>query len=211
MSVRAIEDAIIARLTTRFRGRLRAIESKPVKMDPDELKRVLTLAPAAYVAYLGFARRERPPGTVTASFGIYLVAQHAHEALRRRGGAPGEIGAYDMEGIAVRALEDWGPSAAAGAFEVRSSEPIAAAAFEKAGLSVFGLVADVPMKITAASGWNPGPVDGQPSDPADDPEAELADFLVFHADWDVPPHGNVVPPLPAASPDAADHVVIPSP
>lgn len=37
---------------------------------------------------------------------------------------------------------------------------------------------------------------------------ELSDFAHFHADWDVPPHGNVTPPLPAATPDAQDDVYL---
>lgn len=36
-----------------------------------------------------------------------------------------------------------------------------------------------------------------------------ADWLQLHADWDVPPHGNVEPPLPAAQPDAEDMLEIP--
>ncbi|WP_431282720.1 hypothetical protein ACQW02_25485 [Humitalea sp. 24SJ18S-53] len=36
------------------------------------------------------------------------------------------------------------------------------------------------------------------------------DFRIFHANWDIPPHGNVQPPLPAdATADATDHVLIP--
>ncbi len=31
-----------------------------------------------------------------------------------------------------------------------------------------------------------------------------ADFNAFHADWDVPPHGDVAAPLPAADSDAED-------
>lgn len=40
----------------------------------------------------------------------------------------------------------------------------------------------------------------------DDPN-NIADFKIFHANWDVPPHGNVEPPLPAdETADATDHV-----
>lgn len=39
-----------------------------------------------------------------------------------------------------------------------------------------------------------------------DPAASLTDFSTFHADWDIPPHGNVTPPLPADEPDAVDTV-----
>jgi len=39
--------------------------------------------------------------------------------------------------------------------------------------------------------------------------ANLGDFKTFHADWDIPPFGNVLPPLPAdATADATDHVTL---
>lgn len=42
------------------------------------------------------------------------------------------------------------------------------------------------------------------------PEDGVGDFRVFHANWDVPPHGNVLMPLPADdTADATDHVIIP--
>lgn len=38
----------------------------------------------------------------------------------------------------------------------------------------------------------------------------VGDFRTFHANWDIPPHGNVLAPLPAdATADATDHVAIP--
>lgn len=39
-------------------------------------------------------------------------------------------------------------------------------------------------------------------------DGDIADFLHFHADWDVPPHGNVQPPLPADQADARDDVYL---
>lgn len=38
------------------------------------------------------------------------------------------------------------------------------------------------------------------------PAGDLPDFATFHADWDIPPFGNVEPPLPAAAPDAEDEL-----
>ena len=60
----ALEDAIICRLRDAFDGRLREVDHKPAKFDADELLRVLSNAPAIYVAFLGFQRTERPPGSV---------------------------------------------------------------------------------------------------------------------------------------------------
>lgn len=45
---------------------------------------------------------------------------------------------------------------------------------------------------------------------APSPTADVGWFRTLHANWDIPPHGNVQPPLPAdAAADATDHVVIP--
>lgn len=42
-----------------------------------------------------------------------------------------------------------------------------------------------------------------------DTDATLDDFATFHANWDVPVHGNVEPPLPADDKaDATDHVTL---
>ncbi|MCF8491360.1 MAG: DUF1834 family protein [Rhodospirillum sp.] len=38
----------------------------------------------------------------------------------------------------------------------------------------------------------------------------LGNFAHFHVDWDVPPIGNVQPPLPAAEADATDDVFLPT-
>lgn len=43
----------------------------------------------------------------------------------------------------------------------------------------------------------------------DDLASGLDDFVTFHTDWDVPPHGNVQPPLPTAEADARDHLTLP--
>lgn len=41
-------------------------------------------------------------------------------------------------------------------------------------------------------------------------DPSIGDFRIFHANWDIPPIGNVVPPLPAdETADATDHVIIP--
>ena len=39
---------------------------------------------------------------------------------------------------------------------------------------------------------------------------DVGDFRTQHANWDIPPHGNVLAPLPAdATADATDHIMIP--
>lgn len=40
-------------------------------------------------------------------------------------------------------------------------------------------------------------------------DPDLGDFETLHVDWDVPPFGNVAPPLPAAEHDAEDLLELP--
>lgn len=54
--------------------------------------------------------------------------------------------------------------------------------------------------------WTTAHIESDVPGPGDD----VGDFRTFHANWDVPPHGNVLMPLPADdTADATDHVTIP--
>jgi phage gp37-like protein len=199
MVIGAVEDQIIARLVTAFQGRLREIDHKPAKLDADELMRMLTVAPAAYVSFLGWTGTERPDQAVKASWGVYLIASNAGGEQARRRGDDATIGAYEMLEVAVAYLDDWTPASAAGFIDVRSAENLFGTAFEKAGRSVYALVVDVPLDL------NPVAPDTAPS---------LDAFVTFHADWDVPGFGNVATPPPAPDTgatraDAVDRVTLP--
>lgn len=189
----ALEDAIIAKLKVAFANRLKEIDHRPAKFDADELLRILTMAPAIYVAFLGWQRSERPPGSVITTFGVYLVAKNASGESARRRGDEATIGAYEMAGVTAATLERWVAAGAAGPLEVKSCENLYATAFEKNGLTVYGLVCDVPMQIQ--DDW--------------DVPTTLDNFITFHADQDIPPFGNVAtpPPAPTSGADRADAVL----
>ena len=189
-----LEDAIIAHLADAFAGRVREVDHRPDRLDVDELSRILTMAPAAYVALLGLRRRARPDGTWDATFGIYLVAQNASGEVARRRGDAATIGGYEMMQVAIRVLDGWAPASAAGEVEVTQAEQLQAAAFEKLGRTVYGLVVEVPVEM--------------PRGAAPD---SLSPFVTFDAAWDIPPHGNVAapPPPPAdAARDAGDRITL---
>lgn len=189
----AVEDEIVARLATGFAGRLKEVDHKPARLDEDELARILTMAPAAYVAFLGWTRAAN---TLAGTFGVYLVAANASGDRARRHGDAATIGAYEMSEVATWLLDRWAPASAAGAIEVRACENLFGAAFEKAGRSVYALTLAVPLP-------EPDPVEGGAVAPTLDP------FITFNAQWDVPPHGNVGPlPPPAPNPDAEDRVIL---
>lgn len=189
----ALEDAIICRLKEAFQNRVREVDHKPAKFDADELLRILSQAPAIYVAFLGWQRSARLPGSVTTTYGVYLVAANASGERARRRGDEATIGAYEMAVCTAASLDRWVPEGAAGPIEVQSCENLYATAFEKAGRTVYGLVCDVPVHI---------------QDDLDVPTA-LDDFITFHADQDIPPFGNVMkpPPAPEAGANRADAVL----
>jgi len=201
----ALEDAIICRLREVFDNRLREVDHKPAKFDADELLRVLSNAPAIYVAFLGFQRTERPPGSVKATYGAYMVAANASGERARRRGDEATIGAYEMAVLAAATLERWVPEGAAGPIEVQSCENLYASAFEKAGRTVYGLVCDVPVQIQDA--WGVPQMDA--GDATGAPPVTLDNFITFHADQDIPPFGNVAtpPPAPTSGANRADAVV----
>jgi hypothetical protein len=145
------------------------------------------------VAFLGFQRTERLPGSVKATYGAYMVAANASGERARRRGDEATIGAYEMAVLAAATLERWVPEGAAGPIEVQSCENLYATAFEKAGRTVYGLVCDVPVQIQ--DDWST--------------PTSLDDFITFHADQDIPPFGNVSrsPPAPTTGADRADAVV----
>jgi phage gp37-like protein len=188
-----LEDAIIAQLGAAFANRLQEIDHRPAKFDADELLRILTMAPAIYVAFLGCQRSERPPGSMRATYGVYMVAKNASGERARRRGDEATIGAYEMLVLTAATLERWVPEGAAGPIEVQSCENLYASVFEKNGITVYGLVCDVSMQIQ--DGWVV--------------PTTLDNFITFHADQDIPPFGNVAkpPPAPEAGANRADAVV----
>jgi phage gp37-like protein len=183
MILAALEDAIVARLRDAFGDRVREVDHRPDQLDAEALSRLLSMAPAAYVALLGLRRRNTPDGTWDSSWGVYLVAANASGERARRRGDVATIGAYEMVEIAVRVIDGWGPNEAAGSFDVVSAEQLQADAFDRMGRTVHALAIEVPVELPRGI------------DPAD-----LVPFVTFDAAWDVPPFGNVSGPLPP--PDA---------
>lgn len=202
MIIAAVEDQIIARLAAAFAGRLREVAHRPAGTDVAAMVKSLLRAPGICIAFQGWQATERADGAVTATWKAYLIADNASGEAARRRGDDATIGAYEMLEVAARVLERWQPGTAAGAASVTLAELVDPAilvgldpaSFAASGRSAYALTLAVPLLLT-------GPDGGPP--PSLDP------FVTFHADWDVPVHGNVTPPLPAASPDAADIVTLP--
>jgi phage gp37-like protein/lysophospholipase L1-like esterase len=194
MIISQMEDAFVAQLADAFGSRVKEVDHKPDRLTAEELARILTMAPGAYVAFLGMSRADRPEGTWRAQFGIYLLAGNAAGERARRRGDAATIGAYEMVQVAIAALSGWAPAVAAGEVEITSAEQLQADAFEKLGRIVYALVAEVPLQFPQGV----------------DPDT-LSPFVTFDAAWDIPPHGDVPapPPVPQAYRNASDLVVLP--
>jgi hypothetical protein len=198
VTIAEAEDGIVARLRETFGARVKEVEHRPEPLDVAQLQHMLSMAPALYVAFLSLAPRTQPDGTWDARFGIYVSASNAAGEAARRRGDPATIGAYELSEYSIRALHDWAPDWAAGAVQVTHAEVLAAAAFEKMGRTVHGVVLQVP--IVFPRGVDP---------------ALLTPFQTFDASWDVPEHGNVqrepMPPPDAGTgaADARDRVLLP--
>jgi phage gp37-like protein len=195
--ITALEDALLARLRAAFGATLQAIDHRPAALDEPQLHKLITKAPAAYVGFLGFAATELTDASVDCQFGVYLVARHVtDEPSRRRGDGRTLIGLYDMARIATASLrehvlaDEAGEPVALGPIRIVRLDPLPADVFAKHGLAVHGLVVSVPAELTLGE---------LPS---------LDDFETFHADWDVPPLGNVQPPLPAGTADARQTIAL---
>jgi len=188
----AVEDEIVRRLRAAFGGRVRAVDHKPARLDEEELARVLTLAPGVFVAFLDWARDERLRETVSARWGVYLLAANAAGEPARRRGDQVEIGGYEMCVLASAALDHWIAPSSAGAAEVQGCESLFSPAFDRAGRSCFALTLSVPVPLPQ---W-------------DVAAAEPGLFITFDAAWDIPPHGDVAF-SPANNRDARDRVVLP--
>ena len=158
----------------------------------DGLKTVVRKFPAVWVVFAGEPEpKERPGGEWLHEpvFAVVVGARNRRNEEAARRGADGKPGSYqiveDMRGLFVGQdlaleIEPIRPGA------VRS---IVNAAVERDNASIY--VVELRTRY----------VSNQPA-----AASGLDDFATFHADWDVPPLGNVTAPLPAEDPDAEDTV-----
>lgn len=157
--------------------------------------------PAAWAVFLGLGQGvdndDETGWNGEATFALVVAAQNNRgETETRHGGQDEgkEPGSYRLMLDAVRILsrnELCLPLTKP--IEVTGARPVARSdKMRKLGLSLIA----ISLKCTVPFGRY-------------DDEGDIAEFLRFHADWDVPPIGNVVAPLPAADPDAEDMVELP--
>lgn len=194
----AIEQAMVDRIQAASDGGVLGYALKKVisyggEFDED-INQVVRDFPAVWVVFSGRnrpTRRVKGLWPVTSRFTVVGGTRSRRNERARRRGEAGEVGSYqiveDVEGLLIGQTLglDIDPVEPAG---IRS---LFQGVLRDKQISLYALDLDVGHELEL-----PAPAGG------------LDDFAGFHVDWDIPPLGNVVPPPPAADPDAEDNVTL---
>lgn len=160
----------------------------------DGLERIVKDFPAVLVAFNGapLHQENRASFTFKATFGVICCAVSLRNEQAARHGKAGKIGSYQLvtDMLALLSGQKLG-------LDIKPLVPreIRALVNDKAEsqlASVYAIDFETVFALDAAAA------------------SGLADFETFHGDWDIPPHGNVQPPMPAATADATDHITLPT-
>lgn len=194
----ALEAALLARLRDGFgwagpRRALRNVDPIETPFDAETPGAIRVAPPALYLAPLTMRPTEFQ-GEITIRWAAYCVAAGGSSRSAAAGGQdPFGIGAYAIAMRAALLLQDWRPPVdGAGSLRVIGAENLTGLALAKEKFCVMALTFETGIACAA-----------------ENPEAALAEFLIFHADIDLPPLADPAPTeLPAAS-DAAIRVELP--
>lgn len=194
--ITAVLDAMIAELQRRFGwdAPKRALtEIKPLEFPLDEkAERIEGIrAPGLYPVFFG-ARPTAQVGAVEAMWGFYAISTRA-TIPARTGGDSSEMGSYAIAARAARVLDEFDTGVpGASPLKLEGIENLSDIALARRHMSV------VAVTVTGVVAIGLG-------DAADD----LADFLHFHADFDLRPFDDPPAALPVDNPDAALDVALP--
>ncbi|MDP1673372.1 MAG: DUF1834 family protein [Burkholderiales bacterium] len=172
MSIRTIEDNLIATIKTIVTDKVRSVDSLPGDWDDDVLRRLLRLMPGVFVVFAGGAP-ERAGGTSAQLSGVWIVyvatAHASGEAARRRGDGR-QVGAYELLELLVPRLHGH-TVPGEGTLSFARVENLYNGAIDKQGVSVYAATFNMPMAL-----------------PSDLDLPTLDDFETFAAHYDIPPH-----------------------
>lgn len=209
----AVENALTGALAAASNaGRLgyawRTLESYPEDFDAYLKEKGQLRCPAAWAVFLQLAEgadhADEQGWSGKASFALVVAAENVRNETATRHGGPdplAEPGVYQLAIDATRVLSR---------NSLDGLLPAGAGLIEPVTVKSMRLVARTPetrrhklalmaIEIECRLPFGPLPADSEPGD-----------FTHLHLDWDVPAHGNVSAPLPAATPDAEDLIVLPS-
>lgn len=194
----AIEQAIVDRIEAASTGgtlgyRFKNVASYGNEFD-DDIKNVITQFPAAWVTFGGEPRPTERGGDTWFHEPVFVVLvgqrnRRNEEAARR--GAAGKPGSYQM-------LEDIRGLLIGQTLGLEINRVLPGRTRSVLNGAPQGAAASI-----YAMEFHTGYVSEQPA-----PAVNIGSFKTFHVDWDIPPHGNVVAPPPAAENDAEDSVIL---
>lgn len=168
----------------------------------EEIERALSSFPAILVVYTGatVVGATSQAAKVRHAFNVIICAQSLRNEKTSRHSSAGKVGSYQMIADTLAVLIGQKLKVESGdqvtnipmtALAFRGVRPLMNNRVDGQLASVYSI--DLDTDVTASM---------QPSD-------DLAPFIDFHANWDIPPIGNVQPPLPADdTADATDHVTL---
>lgn len=183
--IAAIENGIIALLKAasdadRLGYRYRSFDTYPEDWDEYLKDKNALPAPAVWAVFAGGRRIEGPnvQPTLRLTFGVLFMAENMrNETATRHGGVgPGEPGSYQLAEDGAQLLVGHDLGLAIGPFElvsIRLAGRFPALKERKVSMTALELTTDTAI---VASDFDQ---DGLPP------------FELFHANWDIPPHGNV--------------------
>lgn len=198
-----IENAIIGRIRSAQDSGALGYELRQITTYAGDLsegiKSVVRTLPAIWVVFSGAQVSrvfQRTIFEVEASFSVVVAANSLRNEREARHGAGAAPGAYQIvedvvtllggRNLGVQAMKPLQLVRIEALYNDRSDQTLAA---------IYG--------ITFSTGWQIE---------AGEESEGLEDFETFHANWDVPAHGNVAPPLPDDSDaDATDTITLEGP
>lgn len=200
-----IENAMMARLKAAADAGVlgyayRTLDSLPIDADA-RLREVVIQFPAAWTVFAGW----RPVQTlgdgssdVLATFHLIVGAHNArNERATRMGGSDKEVGSYQMAEDAAYLLNGQSLGLSIGGLVLGATTPLYSGAL-KDGRMASLISVTFTTKFNVAGGAFPTGNPGQ--------------FKTWHADWDVPPFGDLAVTLPDdGQADASDTLTLPDP
>lgn len=198
MIIADIENAIIARHKAAQESgvlgyRLKKLDTYGGEFS-DGIDNMVRNFPAALVVFAGASRVSKTNNRVkyAARFGVICCAQNLRSETAARHGEDNKPGSYKIAFDIAQLMMGQTFGLEIDPLVPENINPLFNDKSDKQLASIYTVEFSTTFEIE-------GGVDG----------AGLDDFKTFHANWDIPPHGNVTPPLPADDEaEATDHVTL---
>lgn len=196
----AIEQALVNKIAAAnesgaFGYKLQGVKSYHGELSGD-INQIVRTLPAAWVIFGGKTRRRAFDGATHIEwelrYSVIVGAKSLRNEASSRLGADDRVGSYqiidDLEGLLSGEtlgleMSPLVPERVIAISNNKSDRDIA---------SIYALELSTVATINYAA-FNPD---------------DLDDLQTIHTDWDIPPHGNVLPPLPALEADARDTLIL---